>query len=469
MLSLTDRLVGRGTIYDWVLSTAWLTTIPLGLIVTTWWREIIFERLAERRRKPPIVNWALQHQTGFKSLPIALGAGVLLMYTGVVRAVKPIVTSSDVSRRVLAYLFRRDLSRRADDAKRNPLGRLEQAAFAAMGPSTRSEVVVASVADDQVNHVIEKINELGGGVFALVGERGAGKTTILRRIAESAEDTRMISCPHDTDELAAAISSSLSVPPGMTFDEAARSFDEQVNDAGLLVDDAHRLVKLKVGGLAAYDELLSVARKNSKNCAWVLAFDDVTWSFLMRARGAKPQFDDIIWLKPWNEEAITRLLNERSRVAGIEPSFAPLIEPLPPDADEIDRQDALERTSTGYFRLIWDYSTGNPGIALHTWRQCLGRSSEGVVVKNFEIVDSREFEGLPDDAVFVLRAIVQLEYATLRDIRDVTQLAPAAIEDSIRYALANHYIEVVNGRYWVRWTWYRALTRFLKRRHLIVH
>jgi hypothetical protein len=302
-----------------------------------------------------------------------------------------------------------------------------------------------------------------------VGERGSGKSTILNRIAQATDATRLIRCPHDPEDLSLAISSSLSIPPGTSFDEAARQFDSTSNEAGLLVDDAHRLVKPKVGGLAAYDELIAVARRNSTNCAWVLAFDEVTWSFLSRARGAKPQFDDVISLNAWSEDAIARLLRERSAAVGITPSFESLIEPHPPDADDVERQDALERTATGYFRLVWDYSTGNPGIALHTWRQCLATNPDGeVLVKNFEIADSREFEGLPDDPIFVLRAVVQLEYATTKDICEATRLPTAAVENALRYSLAREYIELVEGRYWVRWTWYRALTRFLRRRHLII-
>src|SRR5690606_33601361 len=138
------------------------------------------------------------------------------------------------------------------------------------------------------------------------------------------------------------------------------------------------------------------------------------WSFLERARGVKPMFDAVIELTPWGEEGIAKLLERRCDQTNINPDFSGLVGVLPADADEIDRQEALVRTSTGYHRLIWDYASGNPGIALHTWRRSLGQTGDGtVVVCNFRVPDVRELEALPDPPVFVLRAVVQLEFASV--------------------------------------------------------
>jgi hypothetical protein len=105
------------------------------------------------------------------------------------------VSSFDLSRRVLAYLFRRGMSQRADAATRVRYEPLPNDTFRALGPSSPSKEIVPSVADEQVDEVIRRIDAPGGTLFALVGERGAGKSTLLRRIATKSHDVEFVECP----------------------------------------------------------------------------------------------------------------------------------------------------------------------------------------------------------------------------------------------------------------------------------
>jgi hypothetical protein len=218
----------------------------------------------------------------------------------------------------------------------------------------------------------------------------------------------------------------------------------------------------------AFVVVLVVARSRSAICSWVFAFVEVIWRFFERARGAWPLFDEVIHLHPWPEEAVARLLICRAKEAGIQPRFNALVTDLPEDADEFDVQESLERTGGAYYRLIWDYAGGNPGIALHAWRLCLGVLPDGeVAVKVFDAPDARELDTLPDSAVFVLRAVVQLESARSEDVVNVTMLRPTEVEDALRYGLARGYFSRRGERYEVTWAWFRPITRFLQRRYLL--
>jgi hypothetical protein len=237
----------------------------------------------------------------------------------------------------------------------------------------------------------------------------------------------------------------------------------------ILIDDAHRLIHPVMGGLADFDRLIDVARRHSGQGSWVLAVDEVIWSFFERARGARPLFDDVIILAPWREEAIAALLVSRSRQAGIEPSFAHVVEKLPSaEHDEESRDDALARAALGYYRLLWDYAGGNPGVALHMWGRSLGCDADGrACVGIFRAPATDDLERLPDATIFVLRAVVQLELARRDDIARATRLGHGQVDDALRYGLARGYFEIVDDRYRVSWTWFRPITRFLQRRHLL--
>ncbi|MDF3066586.1 MAG: hypothetical protein K0R38_2187 [Polyangiaceae bacterium] len=111
---------------------------------------------------------------------------------------------------------------------------------------------------------------------------------------------------------------------------------------------------------------------------------------------------------------------------------------------------------------------GNPGVALAAWRRCIGVDTTGrAVVKVFAPPSTIELDTLPDHTIFVLRAVVQLEFAHPDDIARSTMLEPADIEDALRLGLNRGYFRKLEGRYWVTWAWFRPITRFLQRRYFL--
>jgi hypothetical protein len=423
------------------------------------------------RKKGPIQQWVLANRDGTASFGAAIAGGTYLFAMGAWRVLRSWIVSFTVTRHVLAYLFRRGMSKKAETSEVIALAPLEEAVAVWLGPETPSTVIVPSVADEQVNVVMEQIDAPGGGVFAIVGERGAGKTTLVDRIARSSPEIMRISCPvGGIDAFEAALVSAVLDDDADHADvtTAVERLGKFANGA-VLIDDAHHLILPMMGGLDEFDRVLALARDNSSRCSWIFAVDDVVWRFFERARGATPLFDDVVRLQPWTEEGIARLLNHRNELADISPSFEQLVTDLPEDADDIDVREALERTEASYYRLLWDYASGNPGVALHFWRHSLGVDPDGrVCVRLFKAPDAEDLQALPDPAVFVLRAIVQLGWASFEQICDATALAPSQVKDALRYGTVKRYFDIrADGRFQITWRWFRAITRFLKRRHLI--
>jgi hypothetical protein len=102
------------------------------------------------------------------------------------------------------------------------------------------------------------------------------------------------------------------------------------------------------------------------------------------------------------------------------------------------------------------------------WRKSLGASEGGkVFAKFFQTPDTRELEELPDSTAFVLRAAIQLEAAFSEDIAKAAMLSIAQVENALRYGFVRGYFKESGGRYKVTWAWYRAITDYLRRRHLL--
>lgn len=469
LLSLSDELVGKGTLYGWVWRFCWFAAIPVLLVIVKWWSNVIFERIDMRRKKSPLEAWVTNHRNGWISFTAAIAGGALLLLQGTYRVVRAWVSGFELSRRILAYLFRQEISKKADSQANMSLKNMSNELYERLGPGTPSSNMVPSIADEQINEVIDRINAPGGGVFAIVGERGAGKTTLLDRIASEAGEIVLVACPFGgMKSFAPAFLQGLGAEANGELEAAASTFDREQREAGVLIDDVHRLITPAMGGFRTFDRILEIVRRHSVNTSWVFAFDGVIWQFFERMRGSRPLFDAVIHLAPWDDTAIANLLTERSIAARIEPRFESLVSDLPADADEVDWEEAIDRTRKAYYRLIWDYAAGNPGVALHAWRSSLGVDESGeVAVKVFQAPDAEALEGLPDATVFVFRAVVQLENATADEICRATGIRPSEVADALRFGIVRGYFKQSGTGYSVTWPWFRAITRFLMRRHLL--
>ncbi|MDZ7935583.1 MAG: hypothetical protein U5M51_11630 [Emticicia sp.] len=132
-----------------------------------------------------------------------------------------------------------------------------------------------------------------------------------------------------------------------------------------------------------------------------------------RARGATfTTFDEV----DRSSELVLRLtfdyfLGQRGQWAEVELGlFNYWSQTCPKDTDAIDRLEAIEKAKKSFYRLIWDYAAGNPGVALHMWRRCLAVSEKRYSYMSgcFHAPQAEDLQELPDNAAFVLRAIVQL-------------------------------------------------------------
>lgn len=469
ILGLTSQLVGRGTIYSWVFTLLWIVAAAVFLVLVKWWRSVIFERVATKRKKTSLDRWVVDNKTGWKSLVAAVVGGTKLFASGVYKAVRLRVSGFALSRKFLAYLFQRDMSRQAAGVVGDNCQPLSRELYLKLSPMKASDQVVPSIADLQLDQLIARINLHGGGIFAIVGERGGGKTTLLRRIEERAQDVVRVQTPYgDLSDFKPAFLKALVGTQAGSLDEVAAAFDATERNAGILIDNAHRLIRPTVGGFEGLDQVLSMARKHSKNIAWVFAFDEVIWRLLERMRGTTPLFDDVIRIAPWNEEGIVTLLTSRNEAAGIDPNFNQLVGELPEDADHIDFEEALAQTEENYLRLLWHYSSGNPGLALHAWRMSLGMNVEGEVqVRVFQAPNPAALEELPDSSLFVLRTIVQMERSSIEQICRISHLPSSTVQDVVRYGRVKGYIHETEEGIEITWTWFRAVTKLLQRRHLL--
>ncbi|MEZ4294325.1 MAG: AAA family ATPase [Polyangiaceae bacterium] len=466
LLALCVEIVGKGTIYSWVWTISWLAWIPVLWVVVAWWRQEIFERLDRRKRTSRFAVWALSRSAGLVSFPAAFAGGAYLLARGTALRARSYLGGFDLTRRALAYWFRRGVTKQAREREPDALAPLDEVRRAVFDPDVEAHELVSTGEAERLDDLLDHARSRGG-VFALVGERGRGKSTLLRKIEERRDAVKRIACPPGgLAALRPELRRAVGLSESATDDQLAARLSEQAHV--VLVDDAQRLVQSRIGGFADLDALLAFARRISEKTAWVLAVGAVTWRLVERVRGARPLFDDVVEMTPWKEEQIGDLLRQRSALAGVTLCFEGLVaEPL--NEDEVERAEQLAQTEIEYRRVVWDHARGNPAVALYFFGESLRVDAEGrAMVQLFSPPETVDLERHPDPTVFTLRALLQLEVATEEDIVKTTGLGARLVADALRYCLLRGYLELSNGRYRVHWAFFRAISDFLVRRHLVI-
>ena len=470
ILTIGSQLVGKGTIYRWVIWVCWFSVIPVILVIIRWWRDVIFDRIQASRRRTSFQDWVAQRRKGWKSFPAAVSGGIYLFISGAYWIIRGWITGFDLARRAHAWFFRRGMDRMAGDQESGTvLMPIDPDVFDRLGPDRSSGTLISGASDARVMEIVKKIELRGGGLLAIVGERGAGKSRLLQRIRDGHPLSTLVECPVDGIEgLRATLAVALGLDPAASIQDCAVAAESRGDDSAILIDHANRLVLPVMGGLDGFDKFAGIARRHSERTTWILVFNEVIWQFFERSRGAYPVFDEVVRIEPWREEEIIALLRARSAQVHMEPSFEAVIDRPIRDGDSIDREEAVSRVARGYFRMLWDYADGNPGVALDVWRRQLGAGLDGkVFVRPFQVPDVRELERLSDEDVFVVRAIIQLEPAAVDDVVKASTRSQGRVLDLLRYGTARGWFEPVGDRYRVSWNWYRPVTRFLQRRHLL--
>lgn len=466
-LSITEASVGRGAIYGWVSSTSWLFPIPISILLVIWWRGIVFER-AERIESPNgLVTWVKGHQQGVSGYLAAAIGGIYLLGEGLFRWVYVRISDLTITRRFLAYLFRREVEKQASKATTNVLDRkISQELYDQFDPS-HDDIVIKDYMTQQIAAAVELVESDAGAIIAIVGEIGLGKSDVLTRIVGDLDPDKLLAIQCDFGGIRSVLKK-LCEGLGIDDDATLQTIASAVNSSQLsaiAIDDIHRMLRPVIGGLKELDQLFELIRASSNTTSWIVTIDAPAWQYLRRARAGQAVFDMTIILERWSEEQIAEFIEARCAKLNVRPNFDRLVMPAQAGGTTV----GSDQLRSDYYRILWDYSRGNPSVAMHYWRESLRtrEHSDEVSVKLYRPAGPFALSDIPSTHHFVLRTIVQLERCGLKDIVDCTGLSVAEVRDAVRLGMHREYIKESGGKFLISLGWYRAVIDLLTRQHLL--
>ncbi|PKF63122.1 AAA family ATPase [Psychromonas sp. psych-6C06] len=470
---ISEMTLGKGTIYAWISSLIFFFYLLLTLYSLHKWKAFIFERLATKKEQPALVKWANDNKQRwiFASLSTAIAASWLILRT-LQHYLIDLLSHSQLFSHALAYLFRIEVAKQSEnESEQLHLEAIRgEETFSYVRPGSADSLLIPEYAQQSYDALATYLLSDKPAVCVLSGERGVGTTTLLRRFLHDVDDAQAIyvSCPHEGfDALMALICEQLGLPD--SGEALLLTHLRSTSKCYLFAfDNVQRLVKPQVGGLAPLMRLTNLLRQSKNSHRALLAIEKSSWRFVDRARGERLLFDLVEFLPRWKESEISQLLASRITDNGqYALSFDGLALPRQWEKDELSED---QRACHGFYRILWDYSDGNPTVALRFFRRSLFKNSETntVQVRLFQIPSSEGLEKMPKPMLAVLRSIVQLEVASPEELTDCTRLSINEVISTLRYFQSRGYIEWSGEKLRVSDLWFRNITNILHRQHLLV-
>lgn len=439
----TQDVVGEALVYQLVVAAMIYLGLVICAVAARHWRA---EIAAAARRALPA--WAAtrieRYCAGRLSWFVCLPALILVVAGLTVRQIHEWASQTDALKRVTAELFRR----RVESATQDKGGSKASAApppddylawFDLGAPADATLIVEPSTGiTTDVLEAVETWKRTVGGEhsLALVGDKGSGKSSLLRVIEHVGKDCSVVK---------------ITVPPKLVTREAVLAFfseqlgldlsrgaetlvasDAMREQTLILVDEAHNLFFAAIGGFAGYRAFMELVNAGTANLFWCAAFNRRAWDYLLGVFGSNQYFRNALPVPPMSDADIQKLILTRHRRTGYAVSYDAIIRAT----QSPEEYGGMAQIETQFFRLLWGQSKGNPRAAIVLWRSALhaaGGKHLKVGIPRYKPIKGLEKVG--DDALFVYAAILRHENLTAEEVIATTDLAPGVVHDALRVGI----------------------------------
>ncbi len=475
LLQATETVARKGLFYSLIWDVLFFLG-PIWLAIAAyWWREELkgaaTELLPESFGRK-VARWLNAKWGGFICLPVA----VLLFFIILSKMIFSEVSQLDSAKRISAQLFRRKLESAAKNIeKRSNKKTPPQEYLDCFGlgiPSDASLLVnPESVPSSEIFEIIQAWMDgsTSEHTIAIQGEKGIGKSSLLKVIRNHFTDLEIfqIVVPDKiTDEK--KLYKFLGDVLGQDFSkgkESLRLAEENAPKKLVLLDEVQNLFLGKRGGFEAFRAFIDLCGSGSSRIFWCVTINRYSWAYLNAVTGGSQYFRHVFPMKGWSDEEIRELIMKRHEKTGYKLEFDSIIFAM----HRYKAPEEAKLIQDRYFELLWEQSRGNPRAALILWLSALEVIGENKVKVGLpKAAPVRPLEGLTEDELFVVAAIIRHENLTKEEACAVTSLSEGVVMHAIRVGMERGFLDCSDsGRFRIRSLWQVPLTQSLVHKNFV--
>ncbi len=337
--------------------------------------------------------------------------------------------------------------------------------------------VARSDIDETLDKAYTEWCDNGGATRILIcGDRGVGKSEVIAQFVRKHQLTYLHSRIHTGDTSVAEICHRLSselldgrpINSGAELIQALNTLPPSV----IALENVENCLLRKVDGFQAFSFIIDLLLQTSARHMWIATFTSYAWSIARQGVRGATCFSEVIYMSGVSEEQLKSLiLCRHHQYHQGAPSFQQLQVKAATQLTEPQQLALEEKNRNLYFRILWDYTRGNPRQALYYWKASLFLHQEKLSIKLFDVPEQRVLENLSDVTLMTLAALIEHNGLTLKGLTQVLNddedNVRRRIEELVPHGIVFSFDEGERAGWHVESFWTRAVENYLLKRQFL--
>lgn len=312
---------------------------------------------------------------------------------------------------------------------------------------------------------------------AIVGEKGSGKTTMIRfikkDILKEADHNEVFfdKTFSDKNELLKKLCAALKFKQTDSVEEFLEKVEKKKGPSVLIVENLQNIFIRNINGYEALEAFWVIMSSTIDKIFWVVSSSRYSWNFFVKMSSADQYFSHVLYADKLDETEIKEAILTRHKSSGYELHFEPGDSMKKSRAYKKllgDPKKSQELVRENYFSKLSNICEGNTSIAMIFWLQSIKEfDNQRFVFRPLEVAEVDKLEVPSREVLFTLAALV------IHDTLNKEEVALALHEDlsASRLMLARlktkGIVYASKSGYNLNHLVYRQVVRLLKRRNII--
>lgn len=313
--------------------------------------------------------------------------------------------------------------------------------------------------------------------FAIIGEKGSGKSTFLNRMEKTelaGNPILNVALDHSIcteDQLIEALAPTLDVPEATNVRDMVEAIRQKPDRSVVILEGVQNCFVRNINGYNAIEKLCFLISETREQIFWAVSCSRYAWRFLDKTVEVAEYFSHLATSDRLGAHQLKSVIMNRHRSSGYSLQFEADSETQKSRSYrklQDQEEGAQEYLQKRYFEELTDLAEGNASVAMIFWiRSIRDFDDTCFYIQPLEVTTLEMIEELSPQVLFTLAAFVL--HDTLSD-EDLAMIMNLSLEESrllLNRLQSRGLLVVSEGTYEINHLMYRQIMRVLKDRNII--